>query len=263
MPKDYYAILEVQKDADPEQIKRAYRKKARRLHPDLNQSSRAKDDFQELQEAYSVLSDPDLRHQYDIGILFREEYVPPPPPPQQDYQSTYSGWSRAYKYESANLYNTDYEANKKSATWVCLGVLVFSLSFFIDLGFHHTLGTSKVLSVQNKALSTQNLRDAEEVIITTDQLSFEKTLGTGEIRAGDQIEIRESLIYRFLSFRRVGGDRFSYMNILPILVYITALLVLLSGLYGITPFTKAERKFNSAIIGSFFSFALIILLIFR
>ena len=260
MRKDYYAILQVNKNAEQGHIKKAYRQKARRLHPDLNASDKAKDQFQELQEAYSILSNPDLRHQYDIGILFKKEFVPAPPPREESGHR--GGQGRTYKYESANKYYTDYEANNKTAFFVCIAVLVFSSTFFIDLCIHQQLGISTVLNIQNKALSTYNMNDVKDVIVNTDQLSFEKRLEQGEISVGDEIEIRQSVVYKFLSFRKIGNGSFSYMKSSPFLIYLTALIVFFSGLFGITPFSKAERKFNAAIIGSFFSFALIIFLTF-
>ena len=58
---DYYEVLGVPRDADHEAIRRAYRKLARKYHPDLNSSGDAEDRFKELGEAYEVLSDPDKR----------------------------------------------------------------------------------------------------------------------------------------------------------------------------------------------------------
>ncbi|WP_432513050.1 DnaJ C-terminal domain-containing protein [Kineococcus sp. SYSU DK001] len=64
--KDFYAILGVPHDADAAEIKKAYRKKARTLHPDANPGdARAEQQFKEVGEAYSVLSDPEQRQQYD------------------------------------------------------------------------------------------------------------------------------------------------------------------------------------------------------
>ena len=65
MNGDYYSRLGVQRNADEKDIKNAYRKSARQWHPDVNPTEEAKEKFQEISEAYSVLSDKDLRARYD------------------------------------------------------------------------------------------------------------------------------------------------------------------------------------------------------
>lgn len=63
--KDLYQILGVERDASEADIKRAFRHKARELHPDVNKSPNAEEEFKELNEAYDVLSDANKRAQYD------------------------------------------------------------------------------------------------------------------------------------------------------------------------------------------------------
>ncbi len=64
--RDYYEVLGVEKNANENDIKLAYRRLARKLHPDLNKTDpKAKEKFIELQEAYEVLSDANKRHNYD------------------------------------------------------------------------------------------------------------------------------------------------------------------------------------------------------
>ena len=63
--KDYYDILSVPRNTDQAQIKKAYRRLARKYHPDINKDPNAIDKFKEIQEAYQVLSDKDKRAAYD------------------------------------------------------------------------------------------------------------------------------------------------------------------------------------------------------
>jgi molecular chaperone DnaJ len=66
MSKDYYKILEVDKSASQEEIKKAYRKLALKYHPDKNQgNSEAEEKFKEVSDAYSILSDENKKSQYD------------------------------------------------------------------------------------------------------------------------------------------------------------------------------------------------------
>lgn len=65
--RDYYSTLGVDPDASPEQIKRAYRRLARELHPDVNRDPATQERFKEVSAAYEVLSDPGKRQLYDRG----------------------------------------------------------------------------------------------------------------------------------------------------------------------------------------------------
>ncbi len=64
---DHYSTLGVERDADQDEIKRAYRKLARELHPDVNPDPVTQDRFKEITAAYEVLSDPQKRQNYDMG----------------------------------------------------------------------------------------------------------------------------------------------------------------------------------------------------
>lgn len=79
--KDYYEILGIKKDAGEKEIKSAFRKLARKYHPDVNKASNASDKFKDINEAYEVLSDPQKRQRYDnLGSGWNQgsEFTPPP-----------------------------------------------------------------------------------------------------------------------------------------------------------------------------------------
>jgi len=65
MARDYYEILGVSRDTDKEEIKRAYRRLARKYHPDVNKEDGAEERFKEINRAYEVLSEPETRARYD------------------------------------------------------------------------------------------------------------------------------------------------------------------------------------------------------
>jgi molecular chaperone DnaJ len=67
MSHDLYEVLGVSRDASQEDIKKAYRKLARQLHPDVNPDAQTQERFKEVTRAYDVLSDPKKREMYDLG----------------------------------------------------------------------------------------------------------------------------------------------------------------------------------------------------
>src|ERR1700723_536658 len=79
--RDYYEILGVTRGADADEVKRAYRKLARKYHPDVSKEKNAEEKFKEVQEAYEVLRDAEKRAAYDhLGRDFRngQQFRPPP-----------------------------------------------------------------------------------------------------------------------------------------------------------------------------------------
>ena len=78
--KDYYAILGVDRGASPEDIKKAYRKLARKYHPDVSKEPNAEEKFKEMGEAYETLKDPEKRAAYDrLGQYAEGQDFQPPP----------------------------------------------------------------------------------------------------------------------------------------------------------------------------------------
>lgn len=80
--KDYYKIMDVDEKATAEEIKKAYKKLARRYHPDVSKEKDAEQKFKDVGEAYEVLKDPDKRREYDqlraYGPQGGGQFTPPP-----------------------------------------------------------------------------------------------------------------------------------------------------------------------------------------
>jgi len=92
--KDYYQILGISKQASQDDIKKAYRKQARKYHPDVSQENQAEERFKEAGEAYEVLKDPEKRTAYDqLGSSWKtgEQGFQPPP-----------NWDEGFEFHGGN-----------------------------------------------------------------------------------------------------------------------------------------------------------------
>jgi hypothetical protein len=256
MPKDYYEILGVASDANQETIRRAFRQKARRLHPDVNPSPDALFHFQELQQAYEVLKDPAKREQYDQSEPLPE--IQETAPPRASY-SRGTAWNSHSRFDPEFGYvDTDYAHYSRLTTIVGIITLLFATTFLIDYLFANEYYSQPVISVQNKGLLTRKTDDLDLVLIQTAQGTFEKTVDEPELVPGEMIDIRSSLIYGFFRFKRSAETSFRKTTTLSIITYVLAIIVYVAALNAILNKKHQERKFNAAIIAAFFSIVLLV-----
>ncbi|MDN5865554.1 MAG: DnaJ domain-containing protein, partial [Gammaproteobacteria bacterium] len=96
--KDYYKVMGVARDVSPDELRRAYRKLARKYHPDVSKEADAENRFKEVAEAYEVLKDPDKRKAYDeLGDQWQagQDFRPPP------------GYERQHDFHASNFSRED------------------------------------------------------------------------------------------------------------------------------------------------------------
>jgi curved DNA-binding protein len=115
--KDYYKTLGIERDASQNDIKKAYRRLARKYHPDVSKASNAEERFKEVGEAYAVLKDPEKRAAYDqLGSEWHsnEQFQPPP-----DWNAGYEysgGYSEADAAAFSDFFETLFGAQAGAGT---------------------------------------------------------------------------------------------------------------------------------------------------
>jgi curved DNA-binding protein len=120
--QDYYKILSLERDATPDQIKQAYRKLARKYHPDVSKEADAEKRFKEIGEAYAVLKDPEKKAAYDqMGSNWSGgQGFNPPPNWDSGYEFRGNGWGDSANPDHSEFFESIFgrraqQANQQSA----------------------------------------------------------------------------------------------------------------------------------------------------
>lgn len=120
--QDYYKILGLERDATPDQIKQAYRKLARKYHPDVSKEPDAEKRFKEIGEAYAVLKDPEKKAAYDqMGSNWSGgQGFNPPPNWDSGYEFRGNGWGDSANPDHSEFFESIFgrraqQANQQSA----------------------------------------------------------------------------------------------------------------------------------------------------
>jgi curved DNA-binding protein len=139
MKDDYYAVLGISKSASEDEIKKAYRKLARKYHPDLNPGNRSSEQkFKEINQAYEILSDPEKRKEYDQE---RERPGPRREQPGSRTHAEYSGFEDFGGGDSAFFWDIFGGAQRQTGRTMTTVRLTLSLA-------EAARGTRKTITLQ-------------------------------------------------------------------------------------------------------------------
>jgi curved DNA-binding protein CbpA len=246
--KDYYAILGVSSAATEAEIKKAFRKLAVQYHPDKNAHTGAKDLFQEVNEAYDILSDPDKRALYDsrrsnpfVAIL-----TEPEPPRHRDPAYRRKNPAPPFKKEPPAVFVLMRD-NLKYMMWVSRVGIFVSCLFFIDYFLPYHVVEEGIREIR---VARQHRRISHHVLVTSSGREVKLQDDRGEFFNEDSIKTVISTIYRSTVFISNMSETvvvevgFLYGSLIffPILLFINSFLALILK-------HRVELSFNLNLVG--------------
>lgn len=156
--QDYYQTLGVSRDAAQDEVKKAYRKLARKYHPDVNKDKDAEEKFKELSEAYEVLKDPEKRKHYDqLGSNWKTGQDFKPPPGWENVHFEFRSSPGAETFGSGSGFSDFFEmlfggrmggseARARQASWVMRGQdHIADITITLEDAYY---GTTKTVTLQ-------------------------------------------------------------------------------------------------------------------
>lgn len=259
MSKDYYVILGVAKSASTEEIRLAYRKKAKHLHPDVNEATDAQNSFQELNEAYITLSDPEKRSIYDNPASAQKEINIT----DEELEEILRRRARQnqhfeFGYEPRNQYApTNYKANEKGAWKINLAMLLISFTFIIDFMVFKDFGTTTVTGTSQFVEYVNRGKPIFWTLIETDKAVFKKLSEPDLPVAGEKLDMKKSLFYGNLKYKNNKTGEYERTENIPFITHLFSFVVFVAAALGISRFLNPEQRFNAAIISAFFCLILL------
>lgn len=188
--KDYYNTLGIKRDASQEEIKKAFRKQARKFHPDVNKDQNAEERFKDINEANEVLSDPDKRQKYDQFGAHWQQYQRAGGTPEdfnwESWRNPYGGNPQSHQVTQEDLEKIFGNIGGGSGVG---GMGGFS-DFFETLfgGFGRTQGTN--VGGRQRIRQPQRGRDAEHLVEITLEEAHRGTHRMLEWENGRKIETK-------------------------------------------------------------------------
>jgi len=214
--KDYYEVMGIQRDATQDDIKRVYRKLARKYHPDVSKETDAEARFKELGEAYEVLKDPEKRVAYDeLGANWKGGQDFRPPPGWDDgFEFRGRGEGAGFTDENSDFFETLFGRANAGAGRAQRGGFQMQgedhhAKVLIDLEDAYT-GPTRTITLKMPQVDAQGHVVAKERVLNVTipkgiragqhiRLAGQGGPGLGEGRAGDlylQVELRPHRLYR-------------------------------------------------------------------
>ena len=169
--KDYYEILGVSRDADSNTIKSAYRKLARKYHPDVNKTKEAEEKFKDINEAYEVLSDKNKRQRYDsLGSNWQGGADYTPPPGFENFNFNFNqGSAHSFNFGGGNF--SDFFSSLFGDMMGGMNSNAGSYNNFSDFGFNQAGGSTS--SSRSSAREKQEDLDITKTLNVTAKEIFE------------------------------------------------------------------------------------------
>ncbi|HZU14125.1 MAG TPA: J domain-containing protein [Chloroflexota bacterium] len=175
--KDYYQILGVKKTATDKEIKSAYRKLARKYHPDVNPSPEAEQKFKEINEAHAVLTDPEKRKKYDtLGPDWEKRFQGAP----GGYTYTYGGQATDFSDFFETLFG------QRGSTGTAGGGFDFDLGSLFGRGQRRTRGAERGADLEQgiEVTLAEAFNGAQRTFTLQTQAPCPTCHGTGSVNQG-------------------------------------------------------------------------------